>query len=341
MVRSVGLEPHEKPLVVFDIGGSTTRAGLYVASRCEIVERVTVSSDLFRRVPERGGDPGSRLVAGLDELKRSLLAAETPSSGVVVAFPGPVIRDVVHTAPTLWPGERFAPFSLRDRLEELWTDTPVVVVNDVSAAGYAYAARDARDFCIVTVSSGIGHKVFIHGEPLVGPSGAGGEIGHVAVRHGRPGATCDCGGVDHLGAISSGRGILNLVRERAGEDSGYASSRLGGACKSPSEITNELVAESFRARDPWTVDVVRTGIEPLAWVIGLVRALVGIERFIVVGGFADALGPDFCGELARAAASGDWDASGQWEQWIVPGDLRDNAGLLGAGAVGARARALA
>jgi glucokinase len=276
-------------------------------------------------------------VAGLDELKRSLLAAGTSILGAVVAFPGPVAYDVVRAAPTLWPGERFAPFSLRDRLEELWADTPIVVVNDVSAAGYAYAARDAADFCIVTVSSGIGHKVFVHGEPLVGPTGAGGEIGHVALRHGRQGVMCDCGGIDHVGAISSGRGILNLVRERAGRDAGFASSGLGRACGSPAEITNERVAEAFRVGDRWTVETVRTGVEPLAWALGLVRALVGIERFIIVGGFADALGPGFCEELARAAGSGDWDGSGRWEHWIVPGDLRDSAGLLGAGAVGARA----
>jgi len=256
--------------------------------------------------------------------------------GAVVAFPGPVIGNVVRAAPTLWPGERFRPFSLRDRLEELWTTTPTVVLNDVSAAGYAYAARDGRDFCIVTVSSGIGHKVFIGGEPMVGPSGAGGEIGHVSIHHDGETVVCDCGSIDHLGAISSGRGILRLVRDRAVE-SGFLSSRLGQTCGSPGGITNELIAQAFRARDPWTVSVVRTGIEPLGWLLSLVRAVAGIERFIIVGGFADALGPDYCRELARAAAHATWDAPRRWEQWIAPGHLREDANLLGAGAVGARA----
>jgi glucokinase len=323
-------------LLVFDIGGSNTRGGLYDLRTGRIVRRQTIDSDVLTVGGTSAVDPASRLVDGLDRLKRSLID-DAPVIGAVVGFPGPVSDGTVRSAPTLWPGEAFGPFSLRNRLEEAWRGTPVIVLNDVSAAGYAYAAQEEQDFCIVTVSSGIGHKVFIDGEPIVGALGAGGEIGHVRVRYRGPSVRCECGGIDHLGAIASGRGVLRLARMRAAADPRFVSAWLGRACGSPEAITNERIAEAFRAGDPWTVDVVRTGVEPLGWMLGLVRSLVGIERFVVVGGFADALGDKLCVELARAAARADWDRTGHWERRVVPGKLGDDAGLLGAAIAGARA----
>jgi fructokinase len=69
---------------------------------------------------------------------------------------------------------------LRSRL-----DVPVVVDTDVNAAALAEgrwgAARDVDSFCYITVGTGIGGGVVVHGEPLHGLLHP--EIGHMRIPH--------------------------------------------------------------------------------------------------------------------------------------------------------------
>src|ERR1700750_2414313 len=95
---------------------------------------------------------------------------------VGVAFPGPVGADGrVLAAPTIWGDRGCAPFAVGAALAPHWAGAPVHVLNDVSAAGYRHLRAPDEDFCIVTVSSGIGNKVFIRGRPVTGAAGRGGE----------------------------------------------------------------------------------------------------------------------------------------------------------------------
>src|SRR6185312_8922728 len=114
--------------------------------------------------------------------------------------PGPIApTGEILAAPTLWPGVPIEPFTLGARLERAWPGLRVRVLNDVTAVGLAYVAGGRESFCVVTVSSGIGHKVFLDGRPVTGPSGRGGEIGHVVVDPRPEAPECDCGGRGHLG----------------------------------------------------------------------------------------------------------------------------------------------
>ena len=272
-----------------------------------------------------------------EELRAAVGAEPEPPTGVVVAFPGPVSADgTVLAAPTLWPNESFAPFSLSGLLREAWPGVSVTVINDVTAAGHAYVTRERRDFCVLTISSGIGHKVFVDGDALVGPDGVGGEIGHVVVNHRLGHVTCDCGAADHLGAVSSGRGVLRFARERAASN-GFGRSLLAERAGAADAITNELLAECFRAGDEWTVAAVRIAMEPLGWMLAMLRSAIGVQEYLLVGGFANALGPRLCDELAGLAAEASWDVGRDWARSIELGELGDAAGLIGGGKVGAAA----
>jgi glucokinase len=247
----------------------------------------------------------------------------------------------VIAAPTLWPGEAFAAFPLASHLHERW-GCPVHVLNDVSAAGYAYREPERTDFCVVTVSSGIGHKVFVDGRPVVGPSGLGGEIGHVTAPGGHYDVTCDCGGSGHLGAIASGRGMTASARRAARDDpEGFAGSTLAERCGSIDRITAEVLAAAFRANDGWATRVVRACSEPLGWMLAMLHAAVGVEDFIIIGGFADALGSGFCAELAACAEHECWRPARPWREMISLGDLGGVAGLIGAGRFAVRSGAAA
>jgi glucokinase len=76
--------------------------------------------------------------------------------------------------------------------------------------------------------------------------------------------------------------------------------------------------------------------EPLGQVLAAVHLAVGVERFVVVGGFALALGYEYLRALADAARSSCWDRGAEWPKMLELGSDEEEAGLIGAGAFAAR-----
>jgi glucokinase len=209
----------------------------------------------------------------------------------------------------------------------------VHLLNDVTAAGYRYVEPDLQDFCLVTVSSGIGNKVFLRGSPVTGPGGRGGEIGHLRVDLSDNALRCDCGMSGHLGAVASGRGALSLAlclaREAPRE---FASSSLARACDPDHPaFDTEALAAAFRSGDAWAARVIDRVAAHLGYVLAAIHAAVGIERFILIGGFAFGLGEQYRRRVAEAAATSGWDLGQRWSSMISFGIDDDDSGLLGAG----------
>jgi glucokinase len=190
----------------------------------------------------------------------------------------------------------------------------------------------------VTVSSGVGHKVFIGGMPVVGASGRGGEIGHTRVDFSDEAPICDCGGRGHLGAVASGRAMRSQALRLAREDlEGFRRSHVGKAVSGDlSRIDNQVFARAFRAGDPWTMDLIAKIAEPLGRVLAMIHATVGVERFVITGGIAHALGPEYLRLLAQAAAASEWALGQNWDEMLELGRMGDDAGMFGAGLLAAR-----
>jgi predicted NBD/HSP70 family sugar kinase len=206
-------------------------------------------------------------------------------------------------------------------------------MNDVSAAGYRYLHDPGEDFCIVTVSSGIGNKVFLRGHPMVGPGGRGGEIGHVQVDFSPDAPLCDCGALGHLGAIASGHGTLAMARRFAQRGpEAFARSRLGQRFAGHLDaLENPDIVEAFHAEDAWTLNLIHHVARPLGQMLAAIHLGVGIERFVLIGGFALALGEPYRREVARAASSCEWGIGQDWQTMLELGAPDDHSGLIGAG----------
>ncbi len=131
----------------------------------------------------------------------------TIDSPVIIAFPGPIGQNQeILQAPTV-AGSGSSEFDLPRTLASR-TGRHVTVLNDVSAAAWRIAQQTrARRFAVVTVSSGIGSKIFdrCHASGVLDQPPYAGEIGHVVVDDGPDAPTCDCSGKGHLGAIASAR----------------------------------------------------------------------------------------------------------------------------------------
>lgn len=283
--------------VVADLGGTTLRIGRITegADSVEAVRRMATEG-LDRHRGLSAQDLQDRVVEQLvRELEAYLSAPEgAGTSAVGVSFAGPMTKDgTVLAGPTLWGGPA-APLPITDILNRRLA-LPVVVANDITTAAWRYASAEPDPFCLITISSGIGHKVFRKGEVLISDSGHGGEIGHWRVDPREDAVLCECGGRGHLGGIASGRGVLTAARRAAAADpEAFAGSALAGpAHGTPDGITNEALARAVRADDAFATRVLRGCLLPLAMAVNCVFTAIGVRRYLFIGGFAVAVGPRF------------------------------------------------
>ena len=242
------------------------------------------------------------------------------------------------TAPTVWGRTASPSFRLREVVSAIWPRAVVVALNDVTAAGYRYVTADMQDFCLLTVSSGIGNKVFLGGAPVTGPFGRGGEIGHLLVDPASDALECDCGLRGHLGAVASGRGVLMKARQLARQHpEEFSRSMLGSQHEGNPSFDTRALAAACRAGDRWAWTAVDYGVAHLGHALAAIHVAIGIERFIVIGGFAFALGEEYRRRLISAATANCWNLGQEWAAMITFGIDDDDAGLLGAARYATRA----
>lgn len=317
--------------LVFDIGGTNFRVGTFSLSESKLIGMRIIQNAFYR--PEKDIPHQQWLTEKIFQSTENLPGIDLIQH-VVVGFPGPIdASGNVYKTPTLWGASQQNPFSLMETCKSIWPNRLVEVINDVTACGYYYRESGFRDFCVITVSSGIGCKVFLSGEPVTGRSGRGGEIGHLRVKSGQNAPVCDCGGAGHLGGIASGRGILKHVQHNAQTDPiGFSRSILSTPCHGkPNAISNEIIIEACKAGDEWVIRHIRETCRYLANVIAAIHVAIGIEQFIITGGFALALGDLYKTILVEEAREQCWDLGQDWDEMIVLGSKPDEAGLLGAG----------
>jgi len=250
---------------------------------------------------------------------------------VVLAYPGPLSEDgVAVRSPTIFGPHCGKAVNVKERIARMWPSARIHVVNDLTAAGFFFVARGHRDFCVLTVGSGIGNKVFLAGHPHIGPHGYGGEIGHLKARPkpDTPAADIEC----ELGEIASGRGTTWLARrwiERRPLDAADSVLREVGPT-ADDEIWSRVLVQGFRANDRFARSVVEAAAYPLAHALSALHLGLGLEQFFVVGGFARALGPQYRELLSRLAGEASWYVGQSWNEMIeVSGEGEGDEALLG------------
>lgn len=170
-----------------------------------------------RKIATRTGEETRACIRELTAVIRDLFkygaARGHKVSGIGVGIPGAVdsIKGVVPRSPHLkgWKGLKLGAF-LRDEFR-----VPVFLANDANAAAVAEKvfgqARKCRDFVYMTVSTGIGGGLVVHGQLLEGASFVAGEIGHMTVVP--EGNACKCGNSGCLEAYASGTAIGRAAQE--------------------------------------------------------------------------------------------------------------------------------
>jgi predicted NBD/HSP70 family sugar kinase len=273
------------PALVVDLGGTRLRCAIARDGRLDAMRRCHVENYLGGHTPEQIWDSVASRIAAYHSETLDLLPPDAP---LALAFPGPIaLSGRILDAPTLVGPNAPIPDLQADLRAR--TGRPVSLLNDVSAAAWYLSARTrARRFLVITVSSGIGSKLFDRDHPagVIDDPPYAGEIGHVVVDSRADAPLCGCGGRGHLGAISSGRGTERLARERAGL---------------PALTNEEHLAPAARRGEAWALDVVRAAAQPLARTVVTLITACGLEKVFLFGGFAESIGPAYL-EIVRDLA---------------------------------------
>ena len=290
--------PRKLPPVVLavDIGGTKFAAGL-VTMHGELLDRVVVLVD-----HDVGPEAHFARLAGIVE--QQLDAAdrhEVRITAVGVGSGGPITTHCETVSPVNIPAWR--EFPLRERLREL---TGKRVFGDLDgkalalAEGWQGAAVGLDDYCVLTVSTGIGAGIVLGGQLLDGASANAGHVGHMIVEPN--GRRCGCGA----------RGCLEA------EASGLAIEAITG--RSPTEPTYEIMQRTGR--------LVGRGVASLC-------NLLDIDLVVVGGGVALGFAASFF-NAAQEELSTHARLPYSRQARITPTRLGDRGPLIGAGAVGIR-----
>lgn len=308
-----------------DIGGTKV-----LAVRLNTAGEIEASSK--RRTPVSATDVIDEVLFGVAQVAEGAgQAPETIPLGV--GFPGMLDRNgTAHFCPHLHSVDGM---DLRRLLAERRDPSAAtVVLNDATAACWAEhcvgAARGFDDVLMVTLGTGIGGGMVVHGRLLEGGHGFAGEIGHMVIDpHGPP---CPCGKRGCWERFASGDGLGRLAREAA--LAGNLDCAVVAAGGDPEAVRGEHVTEAALEGYPEALAVMRE----YAWwlALGLANLSNVLDPSVIVlgGGLIEA--EHAVMEPLREAFANLVEAPEARQLQVLPARLGEKAGAVGAALLAAR-----
>lgn len=304
-----------------DLGGTQVRAAL-----CDSSGRLLARA----AYPAPAVEGPEAVFARIVETIREVAGDFSGVRRIGLCAPGPVDprRGIVLESPNL-PG--MVNFPMKERLEDEF-HLPAFAGNDANLAGLAEqrygAGRGVAHMLYMTISTGIGGGIIADGQLFLGWRGLAGEVGHQTLE--AHGPLCNCGNIGCLEVLAAGPAIARDARDalHAGRES-IMRDLAGGH---PDQVTTAIVVQGAREGDALARELLdRAGFYIGLGIVNLLH-IVDTQLFVLGGGVAihawDFLYPRMVRTLdAHAFPSMRKGVS------IVPAELGDDAGLLGAAAL--------
>ena len=315
----------ERWVVGVDIGGTNLVVGLipYGGGDARAL-RVRATE------PERGPDSS---VVDIKRMAESSITEVLDRDGgevvgVGIGCPGPLDleRGIVVATPNLG----WSDYPVRDRISEA-LGVPATLDNDANCATYGEwwlgAGRGTDSLVGVTLGTGIGGGVILDGKLVRGASGSAGEVGHTTIDFN--GRRCACGNYGCLEAYASGPNIA--ARAREGLEAGYESVLTQLVDGDLDRITAITVYEALLLGDAYAQEVMLETARLLGAGIANLVNLLNPEMVVIVGGVTRA-GPHLLNPLRSEVRRRAFEWAVQACR-IVPGELPETAGVIGAAGV--------
>ena len=307
----------------FDLGGTKMLAKIFDANFREIGRE-------RKRTKGHGG-----IRNGLERIEKTIQGALANAGlkpedlgGIGVGFPGPVDMDrgVLLEAVNL----SWQEMPLREFIEKQFK-CRAVIANDVDLGVYGEyrfgAGRGAR--CVVGVfpGTGIGGGCVYEGKIFRGTLSSCMEIGHLQIDpHGH---LCGCG---HFGCLETEASRLAIAAEAAKAayrgEAPHLREHIGADLQ---EIRSGMLAEAIRQGDTAVDKIVRRAAEKIGVAVGNLVTIMCPDTIILGGGLVEAM-PQLFVDVVHAMARETAMSPYRDLFRVVPAELGDDAGVLGAAA---------
>jgi glucokinase len=219
---------------------------------------------------------------------------------------------------------------IRDLVVER-TGLPAFVDNDANVAALAEhlfgAARGAKNAVMLTIGTGIGGGLILGGEIYRGSTGAGAELGHVAIQLDGPACQGNCPGHGCVETLASGTA---LGREGRAAAESNPDSALGKLLSEGSEIDGKGVTVAAQEGDETAIGVFDLVGSRLGVALASFANIFEPEVIVIGGGVIAA------GELLLAPARRELEARALRPMNRTPvlaAELGEDAGMIGAAAM--------
>lgn len=307
-------------IIAVDLGGTQVRV-----ARCDatgkIIDRVAQPANV-----QEGFDAVfARVVAGIRQM-----AQGERVRGIGLGSPGPLDpwQGIILEAANLGGAINFP---MKARLEKEF-GVPAFIDNDANLAALGEqrfgAGQNSAHLIYITISTGIGGGIIAEGKLFYGARGFAGEVGHQTLD--AYGPRCNCGNVGCLEALAAGPAIIRYARtalrngrlSKLRDQVGIDLDKLTGAMITQAARDGDALAKEIYARVGFFIG------------LGLTNLLhqFDTQLFVLGGGVAlntwDLIYPPMLKVFDKYAMP-----SMRRGVQIVPAQLGDDAGLLGAAAL--------
>jgi glucokinase len=219
---------------------------------------------------------------------------------------------------------------LRDLIAER-TGLPAFLDNDANVAALAEqlfgAARGAQNAVMLTIGTGIGGGLVLGGELYRGATGAGAELGHMAIQMDGPGCQGNCPNRGCVETLASGTA---LGREGLAAAESEPDSALGKLLAEGKEVDGKAVTEAAQAGDETAIGVFDLIGSRLGVALASFANIFEPEVIVIGGGVIAA------GDLLLDPARRELEARAlrpMNRTPVVPAELGEDAGMIGAAAM--------
>lgn len=266
--------------VGIDVGGTGVQVGI-VDENGVILEKGSIPTRVDRPYQEIIKDMADCTLATLEKAGKGLLEVKSVGVGV------PGIADqksgvVVFCTNLAWHDVPF-----REEFQK-HIDKPVYIDNDATVAALAEsvagvsAGTDSSVF--MTLGTGVGGGIILHGKVWSGFHGIGSEIGHMILE--LDGEPCSCGNLGCLERYCSATAIIRMAREMMDKHPDSLIMTLCGG--DPAKINAKIVFDAAREGDEIALKVFRRYVRYLAQAISNVIVFLDPEVVVLGGGVSKA-----------------------------------------------------
>jgi glucokinase len=290
-----------------DVGGTNIKSAL--VRNGKIIKRAKVQT--------HAGQGPTSIIA---QIKSAIKGFAEPASCIGIGIAGIIDsrKGIVRYSPNLarWTDVKLARIIKRE------FQVPVKILNDVNAiclGEWKYGAGKGYDnIFLFTLGTGVGGAAVCEGKLLFGANGFAGEFGHSVIKY--DGKKCTCGQFGHLEGYVGARYIVARTRRRMRKQK--------SSLEKYKKITPHIIAREAKKGDA----VSRKIFAEIGFYIGIglsnIISLFDPEVIIISGGISRA-GKILFDSIRKTADQRIMGA--QYRKFkIIPGELGDDAGILGA-----------